>query len=86
MKSEGQAWAIDQLNEIARASEGAVEIVEISEPTEEGGKALVTFSVNCAAYEHKAGGTRFKSRERLIVHIEPNFPLDVPRVYFSHKR
>lgn len=34
MKSGGQAWALEQLEEIADKSNGALEIVEVTEPTE----------------------------------------------------
>lgn len=86
MMSEGQAWALGQLADIAQASAGSLEIVEVLEPQKEGENLSVTVSVDCSAYERKLGGVPLKQRERLLLHIGPNFPLEVPRLHFTHKR
>jgi hypothetical protein len=86
MKTEGQAWALGQLADIVQASGGTLETVEIIEPTAEGGEISVSLSVDCSLYAKQPGGIPFKDRERLLVIVPPNFPLAIPRTFFSHKR
>ena len=86
MRSEGQAWAINQLNEIARASAGTFEVIEILEPTEEGKEIALTISVYCSGFPHKQGGIPLKVREKLRVNIPWAFPLSRPNAHFTHKR
>ena len=69
MKAEGQAWAIDQLNDIAQASGGTFELVEIAELTEEGKEIVLTISLDCRAFPRKEGGVPLRVREKLRVHI-----------------
>jgi integrative and conjugative element protein (TIGR02256 family) len=86
MKSEGQAWALEQLADIVQASSGSLEVIETAEPTVDGEAVLVTLSVDCSAYPRKPGGIPFKARERLLLKIPVNFPLDLPRLNFGHNR
>ena len=86
MKSEGQAWALGQLADIVKAAVGSLEVIEIVEPTDEGGAVSVSLSVDCAGYQRKLGGVPLKARERLLLKIPSNFPLDLPRLNFSHTR
>ncbi len=86
MKSEGQAWALGQLADIARASGGALEIIDIVEAQKESESVSVSLSVDCSAYKRKPGGIPLRVRERLLLHIPPNFPFELPRLHFSHKR
>lgn len=86
MMSDGQAWALGQLADIAQASGGALEVVEIKEPLTKGEYVSATLSVDCSAFERKPGGVPFKKRERLTLQIGANFPLELPRLYFAHTR
>lgn len=86
MRSGGQAWAFEQLNEIAAKSNGSLEIVETSEPAAEGLTLTVTVSVNCAAYPRKDGGIPYRPRERFRIAIPSTFPLKVPSLHFTHDR
>ena len=86
MTSDGQAWALGQLADIARASPGVLEIIEVQEPQKEGDPAVVKLSIDCSGYERKLGGVPLRRRERLILKIKQNFPLELPALYFSHKR
>lgn len=86
MKSEGQAWALEQFADIAKAAIGSLEIVEVVEPTDEGGAVSVSFSLDCSGYERKPAGIPLKARERLLLKIPSNFPLELPRLNFSHTR
>ena len=67
MKSEGQAWALGQLADIVKAAVGSLEVIEIVEPTDEGGAVSVSLSVDCAGYQRKLGGVPLKARERLLL-------------------
>jgi integrative and conjugative element protein (TIGR02256 family) len=84
MTSGGQAWALEQLEEIAAKSNGALEIVEISEPTEAGSSLRMAVSVNCAGYPKVEGGIPYRPRERLLIWIGAGFPLDIPSLHFAH--
>lgn len=86
MKSEGQAWALGQLAEIAQASSGSLEIIEIVEPTTQGEMVSISLSVDCSGYPRKEGGIPLKARERLLLKLPANFPLELPRLHFAHTR
>ncbi|SNT53067.1 JAB domain-containing protein [Tardiphaga sp. OK246] len=86
MKSEGQAWALEQLADIVQASSGSLEIIALVEPTAEGEAASVSLSVDCSGYPRKQGGIPLKARERLLLKIPVNFPLELPRLNFAHTR
>jgi Prokaryotic E2 family A/ThiF family/Prokaryotic homologs of the JAB domain len=86
MKSEGQAWALKQLADIVKAAVGSLEIIEIVEPTDEGGAVTVSLSLDCSGYERKPGGIPLRARERLLLKIPVNFPLELPRLNFAHTR
>jgi integrative and conjugative element protein (TIGR02256 family) len=86
MRSEGQTWAIDQLDDIAQASAGTFEVVQITEPTEEGKEITLTVSVDCRAFPRKDGGVPLRVREMLRLNIPWAFPLSRPSAHFSHKR
>ncbi|MGY4748875.1 ThiF family adenylyltransferase [Pannonibacter sp. Q-1] len=86
MSSEGQSWALDQLNEIARVSNGALEVCSVEEPAAEGGVLTLTVSVDCRAFARAEGGIPLKARERLRITVPSHFPLSKPDAYFIHKR
>lgn len=86
MRSGGQAWAFEQLNEIAARSNGSLEIVEVTEPAREDFPLTVTVSVHCAGYRYEEGGIPYRPRERLLIDIPSTFPLKVPSLSFTHDR
>jgi integrative and conjugative element protein (TIGR02256 family) len=86
MKSDGQAWAVEQLTDIAAKSNGALEIMEIREPIKAGAALGLMLSVHCAGYPREPGGISYRPRERLKVGIPSNFPFDMPSVSFDHDR
>jgi proteasome lid subunit RPN8/RPN11 len=86
MKSNGQAWALGQLHDITQASAGTLEIIDVVEPQKEDENVSVSLSIDCSSYEHKPGGVPLKARERFVLKIKPNFPLELPSLYFAHKR
>lgn len=85
MRSEGQEWASNQLQEIASASGGVFELFQVAEPEAAGSDLTVIVSVLCGRFERRAGGIRYRKRERLRIVIPSAFPLSRPSAYFSHK-
>ena len=86
MTSEGQRWALGQLEEIADASKGSLEIVDVREPAAEADSMQVEVSIDCSGYPREDRGIPFRGRERLTLYIPAYFPLDRPDVQFGHDR
>ncbi len=86
MRSEGQNWAVEQLQEIVSASAGSFEVLSIKEPGSEGADLVVVVSVGCAHFSRVEGGVPLRARERLRINIPSRFPLRRPDVHFTHKR
>jgi hypothetical protein len=86
MRSEGQAWAIDQLEEIVAASAGTFEIVQLAESEQVGGTVTLTVSIDCSRFPRAKGGVPLRTRERLRIGIPSSFPLARPDAHFTHKR
>jgi proteasome lid subunit RPN8/RPN11 len=82
--SPGQRLALDQLEEIAERSQGALEIV--GGPADASG-AYVRLHLSIATAEYRQeGGFTFRQRERLVLRLYPDFPFTKPDLYFDHKR
>ncbi|MFG1352357.1 ThiF family adenylyltransferase [Xanthobacter autotrophicus] len=86
MRSEGQAWAVDQLEEITTASAGSFEVLDIEEPGEEGAALRLAVSIDCSRFPRVHGGVPLRARERLRISIPSRFPLSRPDAHFTHKR
>lgn len=82
--SLGQKLALNQLQDIASASGGALEILDPPE-VHSGAFVSVRMSLLAAVYR-KEGGFRFRDRERLVLLIFPDFPFTKPDLHFDHKR
>ena len=86
MTSDGQEWALGQLNEICEASGGLLEVVTIAPPRQDGLSLSVIVSIDCRLYSQKPNGLPLRSRERLEITIPSDFPLDRPELEFTHNR
>ncbi len=86
MRSQGQEWAVGQLAELVKTSNGAFELFDEADPAEAGHVLTIVVTIDCSGLEHQEGGIRFKARERVRVEIPAAFPLSTPRAYFTHKR
>ena len=84
--SQGQQLALHQLADIANASKGALEV--IGEPKKLGKSETVEvlISLRMSDYPRELSGLKFRDREKLEVCIHPDFPFDVPSLWFAHKR
>lgn len=83
--TRGQALALDQLNEIADSSNGALQIAGEPKAEEEGGAVWIPLSLATKPYKAQ-GGFEFRDRERLRMKVHPNFPFTAPSLNFSHNR
>ena len=82
----GQQQAIEQLTDIAEASDGDFEIVNVTLPGEESTRLHVRVSFSTKHLTPTAEGFRFTAREGLRISIPSGFPIDRPSVYFTHRR
>ena len=83
--TDGQRSAIEQLGEVEAASEGFIRIIDAADSPIADWQQ-VTLSVRCSEMERAQSGLPLRPRERLIVHIPPDFPFEKPVVITSHTR
>jgi integrative and conjugative element protein (TIGR02256 family) len=84
--TKGQQLAVRQLQDMAAARPGAIEIVDIAEPAQPGSAMRILLSMNLSGVEHAAGGVRVRGRERFIVEVDVRFPYTPPSVSVPHRR
>lgn len=84
--SWGQQLALDQLTDIAAASDDAIDIVQIEPPSSEGGSLAFRVSIETSEYEFLDGGFSFRQREPIMLAIPSKFPLQPPSANFGHMR
>jgi len=81
--SRGYQLALSQLADIVAHSNGALELLE--PPAESKGYICVQLSLETKQYRSE-NGIAFRDRERLSLHVHPDFPFQKPDIYFNHKR
>ena len=84
--SWGQQLALDQLTDIAAASDDAIDIVQLEPPSSEGGSLFFRLSIETSGYEFLKDGFRFRQREPIMLEIPSKFPLQPPSANFGHMR
>jgi integrative and conjugative element protein (TIGR02256 family) len=84
--TKGQQLAARQLQDMAAARPGAIEIIEIAEPAGPGSAMRIELSMNLSGVEHAAGGVRVRGRERFVVAVGVRFPYAPPSVSVPHQR
>lgn len=84
--SNGQQLALQQLHEIERFADGALEILRINQPAELGKRMEVVISVRCADMAKASGGLPLAQRERIIAVIPADFPFLPPGFWSTHAR
>lgn len=83
--SRGQQLALRQLADIVANSNGALEVVELA--TESKSKGYIWVRLSLETKDYRTGsGLAFRDRERISLHLHPDFPFKKPDVYFTHKR
>jgi len=84
--SWGQRLALDQLTDIAAASDDAIDIVHMEPPSSEGGSLVLRLSIETSGYKFLEDGFRFRQREPIILEVPSKFPLQPPSANFAHTR
>jgi len=84
--SWGQQLALDQLTDIAAASDDAIDIVHLEHPSSEGSSLYLRLSIETSGYEFLDGGFKFRRREPIILEVPSKFPLKPPSADFAHMR
>lgn len=82
----GQKLALDQLSDIAAASNGAVEVVQTELPSTEGGSLVLRLSIETGGYERAEAGFSFRKREGIRIFVPSKFPIAPPSANFAHNR
>jgi integrative and conjugative element protein (TIGR02256 family) len=85
-RSPGQEQAVEQLREIERASNGALDLVRIVEPTETSEYLQAEVSVDCEGFPRAEGGLPLRTRERFIILVPEDFPFAYPSLWVPHTR
>ncbi|SOC31081.1 ThiF family adenylyltransferase [Thalassospira xiamenensis] len=85
-RTAGQNLAEAQLHEIASASDGAIEIVEIQWPTSEDESLVFRVSLDATGYEISDNGFSFRAREPIRISVPARFPIETPSAHFCHTR
>lgn len=83
--SRGQQLALLQIADITANSNGTLEILEQEGESKSGGYICVRLSLETKGYR-TGNGLAFRDRERISLHLHPDFPFKKPSVYFAHKR
>lgn len=83
--SRGQQLALLQIADIAANSNGTLEILELAAESKSEGYIWVRLSLETKGYR-TGNGLAFRDRERISLHLHPDFPFKKPSVYFAHKR
>lgn len=83
--SRGQQLALLQLADIAANSNGALEVLELATESKSEGYIWVHLSLETKDYRTR-NGLAFRDRERISLHVHPDFPFKKPDIYFTHTR
>lgn len=84
--SAGQQLGLDQLEEIAAASNGYIVVEDVVPPECVSANARITISLATAGIEKASGCLPLRARERLVIQLPQRFPFKPPSVYAAHKR
>ncbi|MBI5861036.1 MAG: ThiF family adenylyltransferase [Rhodocyclales bacterium] len=83
--SQGQQLALRQLNDIVANSNGVLEVLEPA--TESKSKGFIWIRLSLETKNYRTGnGLAFRDRERISLHLHPDFPFKKPDIYFTHTR
>ena len=83
--SEGQRLALQQIEEIAERSNGALEIVGDPYSPSKNDEVWLKLTIETRYYRHPAG-MPLRDREPLVLRLFSDFPFKKPQLYFTHKR
>jgi hypothetical protein len=78
--SQGQRLALDQLNEIEGASDGALKITRVAVAVDGVGLVSAELVLDFPPEEVPSGGVTLERYENVTIHIPPSFPFAYPDV------
>ena len=81
--TQGQKFAVEQLQEVAAASDGLLEVISVAERS---GSIAAELSIYCGNMDRESDGLPLRERERFFVFILSDFPFDTPTVCTRHTR
>jgi integrative and conjugative element protein (TIGR02256 family) len=84
--TNGQRRALEQMQEVAAASGGLMEVVSVEPVKEDSEFVALEFSLYCGNLEKAAGGLPLRERERFTLLVPPDFPFKAPSVNVKHTR
>jgi len=84
--TEGQEIAVQQLYDIASASHGSMEILNVSESEQLVCRVKVSLSLYCGNIHRKPDGIHLRERERFEILVFSDFPFEVPQIKTPHTR
>ncbi len=84
--TDGQRLALEQLREVEALSEGALEILKLSEGDSDSSNVTVELSVRTEGFARAPAGIPLRNRERFVVVVPPDFPFDHPALWTPHTR
>ena len=84
--SQGQRLALDQLDEIEGASDGALKVTRVADVPDGVGWVPVELVLDFPPKEVPAGGVALQRDEHVTIHLPPTFPFRDPSVRVSHRR
>lgn len=84
--THGQRLALEQLDEIQRAGDGALTIVDVTPPGPDDSYLVVSISIECSGMQRAPCGLPLRSRERIKLYVPPGFPFEYPAAEAPHRR
>lgn len=83
--SRGQKLALFQLEDIVANSNGALDVLELAAESKSKDYIWAHLSLETKVYR-TGNGIAFRDRERISLHIHPDFPFKKPDIHFRHTR
>ena len=84
-RTSGQHSALRDLESIAQGGD-ALEVIEVTEPKEEGGLLIAEVALSFKEVAKSSDGIPLRQRERFFVLIPANYPFRYPHVGVPHQR
>ena len=81
--TQGQELAVEQLQEIAVASDGLLEVISVADCPR---FTKVEIAIYCGSMNRKPDGLPLRDRERIVVAIPSDFPFEPAPLYTHHTR
>ena len=84
--TKGQQAALLQLRRVCADPRSPVRIVRVEEPSEATAELRIRITVDCRPYKTIEGGLKFRTREKFVLSVPPDFPFAIPFIDAAHSR